>query len=85
MRLQSDKAEGLASQLKFPPIRIVNILPIRRLPKSFSLDLEDEKDDTIITIYRSREEFLETVVLKAFRPSESTGSRFVVWRRAPPA
>ena len=42
-------------------------------------------DDTIITIYRSREEFLETVVLQAFKPSESTGSRFVVWRRAPPA
>jgi hypothetical protein len=59
MRLQSYEADGLALQPKSPPIRIVNILQIRRPPKTFSLYREDEMDDTMIVIYCLCEEVLE--------------------------
>jgi hypothetical protein len=44
-----------------PPISVKNILPIRRPPKTFSLDREDTLDDTIITTYYLLEEFLKAV------------------------
>jgi hypothetical protein len=42
-----------------PPIAVNNILPIRRPPKTFSLDREDTVEDTIITTYYLCEEFLK--------------------------
>ena len=42
-------------------MRIFNILPIRRPPKTFPLDREDELDDATVTIYYLREEFLEAI------------------------
>ena len=38
---------------------VKNILPIRRLPKTFSLDQEDTLEDTITTTYYLCEEFLK--------------------------
>jgi hypothetical protein len=38
---------------------VKNILPIRRLPKTFSLDREDTLEDTITTTYYLCEEFLK--------------------------
>jgi hypothetical protein len=42
-----------------PPIPVKNILPIRRPPKTFSLDREDTLEDTITTTYYLCEEFLK--------------------------
>jgi hypothetical protein len=40
---------------------LINILPIRRPPKTFSLDREDTLDDTITTTYYLCDEFLKAI------------------------
>jgi hypothetical protein len=44
-----------------PPIPLNNILPIRRPPKTFSLDQEDTLEDTITTTYYLCEELLKAI------------------------
>jgi hypothetical protein len=57
---------------------VKNSLPIRRPPKTFSLDREDTMDDTITTTYYLCEEFL-----KATGHRDET-ERLVRQERCPP-